>query len=141
MITQAQFALLSGSQSLDCLSTGEFELVYNTNEQRLMKSLCLTEAPTDILWDQLMADSLAISVLVKQDAGVQSENMRNYSYQLRDYANTWKMLSEKSGDLLNNFNACPSGITMQKNIAGRIYGRDPLNRHGHYYECDCYECI
>lgn len=96
-------------------------------------SLCLTEAPkietddgpiTDPLWDQLLADALAVSVLVKQDQGIASENMRNYSYQLRDYAYTWEMLGKKSQLLINHFNACSTGITFQRDEAKHIYGYD-----------------
>jgi hypothetical protein len=103
-------------------------------ELRLLDSLCLTVAPTEnvSLWEQLLADALNISVMVKQDQGLQSENMRNYSYQLRDYANTWSMLAQKSGDLLNKFNACDSGITFQRNEAEIIYGETYL---GEYDEC------
>lgn len=126
MITQAQFLLLTGRSDLEDLSSSDFGLVCSIVEQRLMAALCLEEAPNDVLWDQLLADALSVSVDVKNDRGLQSESMRNYSYQLRDYANSWGMLSEKSGDLLNMFNACPSGVTMQQDRAARIYG----GRHG-----------
>ena len=109
MLDKSQFALLSGSQALACLDTGDFETVRNTMEARLLSSLCMTEAPAEddaniLLWNQLLADALAISVLVKQDEGIKSESMRNYSYTLADYANSWRMLHEKSGDLLAIFN-------------------------------------
>lgn len=141
MLDKSQFALLSGSQALACLDTGDFETVRNTMEARLLVSLCMSEAPAEddaniLLWDQLLADALAISVLVKQDEGIKSESMRNYSYTLADYANSWRMLHEKSGDLLALFNVCDSGVTFQTNLAGRIYG----HRH-HYYGCSCHECV
>lgn len=131
---------------MDCLSVGDFASVLEIMEQRLLNSLCLTEAPTvgegedvktDPLWDQLLADALDVSVQVKQDQGLQSESMRNYSYQLRDYANTWELLAKKSKDLLNKFNACASGIIFQRDLAACIYG------HDHYYrDCDsCRECV
>lgn len=142
MLTQSQFALLSGSNSLECLSAGDFATVRDTIEQRLLLALCLDTAPDEedeLLWNQLLADALAVSVNVKQDEGIQSENMRNYSYQLRDYANTWTILSMKSADLLNKFNACETGITFQRNLADRIYGFE------HYRSCGgcgyCNECI
>lgn len=145
MLTQSQFALLSGSQSLDCLSAGDFATVRDAIEQRLMLALCLTAVPVvvvddedvdDILWLQLLADTLAVSVNVKQDDGIQSENMRNYSYTLRDYANSWAMLSIKSSDLLAKFNACDNAITFQTDLASHIYGHDyPCGGCGHCHEC------
>jgi hypothetical protein len=141
MLTLSQFELLSGSQALACLSEGEFATVRDIMEQRLMESLCLetspdTEETPDLLWQQLLADALAISVLVKQDDGIQSENMRNYSYQFRDYAGSWEMLSNKSGDLLNKYNACETGIVFQTDIARRIYGYEyPCGRCGNCHEC------
>lgn len=134
---KSRFQLLSGSSALDCLTNDDFETIQNIMEQRLLDSLCLTESPTDdALWEQLLADALSISVLVKQDQGLQSESMRNYSYQLRDYANTWEMLSQRSNDLLKKFNNCATGITFQTDIAARIYGYD------HRYGCQgCDECI
>lgn len=90
-----------------------------------------------LLWNQLLADALAVSVQVKQNQGVQSENMRNYSYQLRDYAYTWALLAEKSDDLLKKFYNCGTGITFQRDDASHIYG--------HSYPCggcgNCDECI
>lgn len=126
-MNQAQFRLLSGSSSLDCLDVGDFETVRDTLQLRLLKALCMTEAPADdddniLLWNQLLADALAVSVNVKQDDGVKSESMRNYSYTLQDWANSWMALALKAGDLIDIFNVCPSGVTFQRNIAGHIYG-------------------
>lgn len=139
MLTQSQFKLLSGSNSLECLSAGEFATVRDTIEQRLLLALCLDEAPEDdeLLWNQLLADTLAISVDVKQDDGIQSESMRNYSYTFRDYANSWEMLAKKSSDLIDKFNACESGVMFQTNLADRIYKYNtPCGGCG-----DCNECI
>lgn len=149
---QARFRLLSGSSELDCLELGDFKAVRDIMEQRLMNSLCVTTVPTvtvdevtsvDPLWDQLLAYALSISVMVQNDQGIQSENMRNYSYQLREYANTWQMLMQKANDLLNKFNACPSGIKMQRDDADFIYrpgfhhiGFNGLDYMGNPYELD-----
>ena len=122
MLTQPRFLLLSGSSSLDCLTVEDFDVVRDIIEARLLNALCLTVAPSDVLWDQLLADTLAISVQVQQGNGVKSESVRNYSYTLADYANSWELLGRKSGDLLNKFNACETGITFQSDIASRIYG-------------------
>ena len=130
MLDQAQYKLFTGDSSLDCLSVGDFALELDVMQERLFLALCLTEAPDSVLWDKLLADALNVSLKVKTNDGIKSENMRNYSYTLDDWANTWKMLSIKSGDLLNNFNACPSGVIFQTNIADRIYGDD------YYYYCD-----
>lgn len=141
MITQAQFQLLSGSDSLNCLDVGDFELVVSIMEQRLLNTLCLTAVPvvqvddteeTDPLWLQLLSDALLVSVQVKQNDGIKSESMRNYSYTFQDWANSWMALSMKSGDLLNKFNACSSGITMQRDVASQIYGLTYLDE---YDEC------
>lgn len=129
MLDQAQYSLFTGDNSLDCLSIGEFELELDVMQQRLMLALCITETPDELLWDKLLADALSVSLKVKVNDGIKSESMRNYSYTLNDFANTWQMLSIKSGDLLNRFNACDSGITFQTNLADRIYGDD-------YYYCD-----
>lgn len=139
MLDQSLFRLLSGSDALECLEIGDFETVRDTLQLRLLRSLCMTESPEDddeniLLWNQLLADALAVSVDVKQNQGIASENMRNYSYQLRDYAYTWEMLSHKSNDLLDLFNVCPSGVTMQRDVAARIYGRD-CDRCEGYCEC------
>ena len=137
MIDQSQFLLLSGDSSLDCLSTGDFATVISTLESRLFNALCLTEEPTiivddetvvDPLWNQLLADALAVSVDVKSDDGIESENMRNYSYRFRDYANSWTSLALKSGDLINKFNACDSGIVFQRDDAEMIYGSGEYDR-------------
>ena len=128
MLDQSRFQLLSGSSALACLDVADFETVRSITEQRLLNSLCLEETPDDILWDQLLSDALAVSVVVQQDQGIASESMRNYSYQLKEYANSWELLSRKSGDLLAKFNACPSGISFQTDLASRIYGSE-------YREC------
>jgi hypothetical protein len=130
MLDQAQYNLFTGDSSLDCLSLGDFGLELDVMQQRLMLALCLTETPDELLWDKLLADALNVSLTVKTNDGIKSENMRNYSYSLSDFANTWEMLTIKSGDLLNRFNACPSGVTFQTDIADRIYGDD------YYYYCD-----
>jgi hypothetical protein len=97
MLTQPRFLLLSGSSSLDCLTVEDFDVVRDIIEARLLNALCLTVAPRlDVLWDQLLADTLAISVQVQQDQGVKSESVRNYSYTLADYANSWELLGRKS---------------------------------------------
>jgi hypothetical protein len=126
MINQARFRLLSGSTVYDCLSVGDFELVCSIVEQRLLDALCLTEVPEDILFEQLLADAIVVSVEVSQDRGLESESMRNYSYKMRDYGGSWDLLSKKSKDLLGKFNACPAGVTMQTDLAKRIYGHEHI---------------
>lgn len=142
MLDQAQFRLLSGSSALDCLSVGDFETIRDTIEQRLLLSLCLTVVPTQdlLLWDQLLADTISVSIDVKQDDGIKSESMRNYSYTMQDYAGTWAVLAMKSGDLIDRFNACDSGIKFQRNVAGRIYGLDGFVVGCRSCRGDC-ECI
>lgn len=142
MLDQSQFRLLSGSSALDCLSVGDFETIRDTIEQRLLLSLCLTVVPTEdlLLWDQLLADTISVSVDVKQDDGIKSESMRNYSYTMQDYAGTWAVLAMKSGDLIDRFNACDSGIKFQRNVAGRIYGLDGFVVGCRSCRGDC-ECI
>lgn len=141
MIDQPEFALLSGSSELACLTTGEFGLVVDTLQQRLLNALCMTEPPADdddniLLWNQLLADALAVSVNVKNDDGIQSESMRNYSYTFRDWANSWNVLAKKSGDLLNVFNACDTGIIFQTDLSARIYGHNhPCGGCGYCDEC------
>lgn len=137
----AQFRLLSGSSALDCLSTGDFATISDIQQSRLMIALCMDTAPVEAdddynLWLQLLADAIAVSVSVKNDDGIESENMRNYSYKFRDYANSWLALGMKSGDLLQHFNSCDTGITFQSDVASHIYG------HGHACGCEaCYECV
>lgn len=142
MLDQSRFRLLSGSTVLDCLSLSDFETVRDIMAQRLRDSLCIIEPLEEdddniLLWEQLLSDALAVSVQVKQDDGIQSENMRNYSYQLRDYANTWQMLAQKSSDLLGKFNACENAVTFQTDWAGRIYGPGLYGCRSCEGHCEC----
>lgn len=140
MLDQSRFRLLTGSDTFECFTKGDFETVRDIMEARLLDALCMEAAPEGdslSLWEQLLGDALEVSVLVQQDDGIESENMRNYSYKFRDYANTWSMLQQKDGDLLNKFNVCETGIVFQRDLASHIYG--------HSYPCGgcgtCYECV